>query len=223
MERKHARAIALLCVADALVAMSFGAIAVGGGLQPWIPIVLSLLVFAGGAQFAAVGTVLSGGSATAAVATGLLLNARLLPFSFSVADAIKGGSPLRQAFGAQIVTDETVAMAITERDRERRAAVFWACGISLFICWNLGVAVGAAAGSWIGDTDALGLDAAFPAVLAAIVLPALNSTRLRLSAGIGSAVAVLSTPFLAAGLPVLASLTGLIALARQGKVLDRGR
>ncbi len=221
VDRERARAIALLCVADTLVAVSFGAIAVGGGLEPWIPIVLSLLVFAGGAQFAAVGTVLSGGSATAAVATGLLLNARLLPFSFSVADVIRGRSPLRQAFGAQIVTDETVAMAITERDAERRAAVFWVCGVSLFVCWNLGVAVGAVAGARIGDTDALGLDAAFPAVLVAIVLPALTGTRLRLSAGIGSAVAVLSTPFLAAGLPVLAALSGLVAFARRPRWLRR--
>ena len=215
VDRERTRAIALLCVADTLVAVSFGAIAVGGGLRPWVPILLSLIVFAAGAQFAAVGTVLSGGSATAAVVTGLLLNSRLLPFSLSVADVIRGGSPLRQAFGAQIVTDETVALAITERDAARRSAVFWACGISLFICWNLGVAIGAVAGARIGDTDAFGLDAAFPAVLLALVLPALSGPRIRLSAGIGGLMAVLTTPLLAAGLPVLASLTGLVALIRR--------
>jgi 4-azaleucine resistance transporter AzlC len=215
VERERARAIALLCVADGLVAVSFGAIAVGGGLDGWIPIALSLLVFAGGAQFAAVGAVLSGGSAVAAVATGLLLNTRLLPFSISVSDVLRGGGPLRQVFGAHLVTDETVALAITEPEPERRSAVFWACGVPLFVCWNLGVAVGALAGARIGDTDAFGLDAAFPAVLVALVLPALNTRRIRLSAGIGGAVAVLSTPLLAAGLPVLASLTGLVALIRR--------
>ncbi|WP_269809413.1 AzlC family ABC transporter permease [Kineosporia rhizophila] len=215
VDRERTRVIALLCVADGLVAVSFGAVAVGGGLAPWIPIALSILVFAGGAQFAAVGTVLSGGSATAAVVTGLLLNARLLPFSFSVSDVIRGRSPLKQAVGAQIVTDETVAMAIAERDPERRAAAFWVCGLCLFVCWNLGVLIGAGLGAQIGDTDALGLDAAFPAVLVAIVLPALNTRRLRLAAGIGSAAAVASAPVLAAGLPVLASLTGLAALARR--------
>ncbi|GAB6899657.1 AzlC family ABC transporter permease [Kineosporia succinea] len=212
---KRARVITLLCIADAVVALSFGAICVGGGLEWWIPVVLSLVVFAGGAQFAAVGTVLAGGSAAAAVATGLLLNTRLLPFSVSVADVIKGGSPLRQAFGAHIVTDETVALALAETDAERRRDVFWACGVSLFVCWNLGVAVGAVAGARIGDTDAFGLDAAFPAVLVAIVLPSLTGTRVRLSAAVGSAVAVLSTPFLAAGLPVLTSLVGLVALVRR--------
>ncbi|GAA3606086.1 hypothetical protein GCM10022223_22430 [Kineosporia mesophila] len=214
MGPERARAIALVCAADTLVAVSFGAIAVGGGLDRWVPVVLSLLVFAGGAQFAAVGTVLAGGSATAAVVTGLLLNARLLPFSFSVSDMIRGG-PLRRALGAQIVTDETVALALAERDPARRAAVFWACGVALFVCWNIGVVAGAVAGTWIGDTDALGLDAAFPAVLVAIVLPALNTRRIRASAGIGSLVAVVSTPLLPAGLPVLASLAGLVALVRR--------
>jgi len=215
VDRERARAIALLCVADGLVALSFGAIAVGGGLHWWIPVLLSLVVFAGGAQFAAVGTVLSGGSVVAAVATALLLNTRLLPFSFSVSEVIRGGGPLRLAFGAHLVTDETVALAITEPEAKRRSGVFWACGIALFVSWNIGVAVGAVAGARIGDTDSLGLDAAFPAVLVALVLPALNTRRIRLSALLGSLVAVLSTPFLAAGLPVLASLTGLVALARR--------
>jgi predicted branched-subunit amino acid permease len=151
----------------------------------------------------------------AAVVTGLLLNARLLPFSFSVSQVLRSGGPLRQAFGAHLVTDETVALAVTEPEPERRSGVFWVCGVALFACWNLGVAVGALAGARIGDTDAFGLDAAFPAVLVALVLPALNTRRIRLSAGIGSAVAVLSTPFLAAGLPVLASLTGLLVLLRR--------
>ncbi len=220
VDRERARAVALLCLADGLVAVSFGAIAVGGGLDGWVPIALSILVFAGGAQFAAVGTVLSGGSAVAAVATGLLLNTRLLPFSFSVSDVIRGGGPLRQAFGAHLVTDETVALAITEPEPERRSAGFWVCGIALFVSWNIGVAVGALAGARIGDTDAFGLDAAFPAVLVALVLPALNTRRIRISAVIGSAVAVLSTPFLAAGLPVLASLTGLVALVRPAQRED---
>ena len=59
--------------------MSFGATAVAGGLPGWLPVAMSLLVFAGGAQFAAVGVVLAGGSPVAAVAAGALLNTRLFP------------------------------------------------------------------------------------------------------------------------------------------------
>src|ERR1051325_6950389 len=84
------RDIALVCAADAVVGASFGAICVSGGLQAWTPIVLSVLVFAGGAQFAAVAVILSGGSPVAAVVTALVLNARLLPFGFAVADVLHG-------------------------------------------------------------------------------------------------------------------------------------
>jgi AzlC protein len=77
--------IALVCVADVLVGLSFGAISVSGGLSPWVPVLMSLVVFAGGAQFAAVGAVLAGGSPAAGLLAGLVLNARLLPFAVAVA------------------------------------------------------------------------------------------------------------------------------------------
>src|SRR3954447_17722837 len=80
--------IGLVCVADALVGASFGAIAVSGGLSWWVPVLMSLVVFAGGAQFAAVGVVLVGGSPAAAVLAGVVLNARLLPFGLAVSDVL---------------------------------------------------------------------------------------------------------------------------------------
>src|SRR4051794_41815714 len=61
LHRATLRDIALVWLADAIVGASFGAIAVSGGLPPWVPIALSVFVFAGGAQFAAVGVILSGG------------------------------------------------------------------------------------------------------------------------------------------------------------------
>src|SRR5215470_2187586 len=84
------RDIALVCLADAIVGASFGAVTVSGGLAPWVPITMSVLVFAGGAQFAAASVVLAGGGAVAAVLTGLVLTARMLPYGFAVSDAVDG-------------------------------------------------------------------------------------------------------------------------------------
>ncbi|MFF1905542.1 AzlC family ABC transporter permease [Kitasatospora sp. NPDC058218] len=213
LDRATLRDIALVCVADALVGASFGAISVSGGLPLWLPIAMSVLVFAGGAQFAAVGVVLSGGGALAAVATGLVLNARLLPFGFTVADVLDGPR-WRRLLGAQLMTDESVAFALLQPDRRRRRAAFWLCGVALFAVWNIAVVVGAAAGGLIGDTDALGLDAAFPAVLLALVLPSLTDRRTRAAALAGAVVAVATTPYLPAGLPVLLALLGLLLAGR---------
>ncbi len=203
------RAIGLVCLADAIVGASFGALAVSGGLDPWLPVAMSVLIFGGGAQFAAVGVVLAGGGALAAVAAGLVLNARLLPFGFAVADAA-GRSWRTRLPGAHLITDETVAFTMRHRDPRLRRAVFWTCGLALFACWNVAVAVGALAGRIVGDTGAIGLDAAFPAVLLALVLPSLTDRRLRGAALSGAAVAVATTPFLPPGLPVLLALTGLL-------------
>ncbi|MFB8236717.1 AzlC family ABC transporter permease [Kitasatospora purpeofusca] len=213
LERATLRDIALVCLADALVGVSFGAISVSGGLPLWVPVAMSVLVYAGGAQFAAVGIVLSGGGALAAVVTGLVLNARLLPFGFTVADVLDGPR-WRRLLGAQLLTDESVAFTLLESDPRRRRAAYWVCGLVLFVIWNASVVVGAAAGGLIGDTDVLGLDAAFPAVLLALVLPSLTDRRTRAAALTGAAVAVAATPFVPAGLPVLLALTGLLFAGR---------
>jgi 4-azaleucine resistance transporter AzlC len=175
---------------------------------------MSLLVFAGGAQFAAVGVVLSGGSPVAAVATGLVLNARHLPFGFAVADVLEGRWWTR-VLGAHVLIDESVAFALRQQDRARRRAAYWICGLGLFACWNLAVLLGAFAGRVIRDTDAFGLDAAFPTVLLALVLPALSDRGTRNAALLGALVAVAATPFVPAGLPVLLALVGLVVAGRS--------
>lgn len=213
-DRKTTRAIALVCLADALVGTSFGAIAVAGGLPPWVPVALSVLVFAGGAQFAAVAVVLTGGGQLAALATGLVLNARHLPFGFAVADAIEGRWRTKLV-GAHLMIDESVAFTLAESDPRQRRRVYWTTGIGLFVCWNLAVLLGALAGGAVGSPEALGLDAAFPTVLLALVLPALTDRRIRNAAVAGAVLAVAATPFLPAGVPVLLALAALVLVGRE--------
>jgi 4-azaleucine resistance transporter AzlC len=212
------RDIALVCLADAIVGASFGAVTVSGGLHPWVPVAMSVLVFAGGAQFAAAGVVLAGGGPAAAVLAGLVLNARLLPYGFAVADVVEGRWWTRLA-GAHLITDESVAFALRQNGPQRRRASFWTCGLALFLCWNAAVAAGALAGAVMHNTAALGLDAVFPAVLLALVLPALADRGTRNAALLGAVVAVTATPFLPAGLPVLLALTGLVLAGRAALTL----
>ena len=207
------RDIALVCLADSVVGLSFGAISTGAGLDPWVPVLLSLVVFAGASQFLLVGIATSGGSMLAAVAAGLLVNARHLPFGLALGEAI-GGGRLRRLIGCHLLVDETVAFALAQPDPARRRAGYWTFGSGLFACWNLSVAAGALAGSAVHDTDAFGLDAAFPAILLALVLPAVRDAAARRATLAGSAVALATTPFLPAGLPVLLSLSGLLAWRR---------
>jgi predicted branched-subunit amino acid permease len=88
--------------------------------------------------------------------------------------------------------------------------------VLLFVVWNVGTLLGVLAGRAVGNPDALGLDAASPMVLLALVLPALREPRARRAALVGAAVALAATPFLPAGLPVLMALIGLVTLGRPG-------
>ncbi|MFG1811807.1 AzlC family ABC transporter permease [Streptomyces sp. NPDC049040] len=218
-----ARDIALVCAADAVVGMSFGAIAVGLGLPVWLPMLLSVVVFAGAAQFLFVGLVAAGGSPVAAVAAGLLVNARHVPFGFAVGDVF-GTGWLRRIVGSHLMVDETVAFTLAQHDPARRRTAYWLCGTGLFMSWNAGVVVGAYGGRAVGDTDALGLDAAFPAVLLALLLPSLRTGRTRRAALAGVLIALAATPFLPAGLPVLLALAGVAAAGRTrpGRGADGG-
>ena len=211
------RDASLIWLAGGIVGVSFGAIAVAGGLPVWVPVSMSLLVYAGSAQFSAVGVLLAGGGPLAATATGLLLNTRTAAYSLAVAD-ILGSGRLARLTGAHLVTDETVAFALAQQDPLRRRTAFWVSGLGLFAAWNAGVLIGALAGGALGDTDTYGLDAAFPAVLVALTLPSLReNTGVRRSALLGAAVAVAVTvtPGVPAGVPVLLALVGLV-LYRRG-------
>jgi 4-azaleucine resistance transporter AzlC len=199
--------VALVCLADGVVGISFGAITVGAGASPWLPVAMSVFVFAGASQFLFIGIVATGASPLTAATAGLLVNTRHIPFGLAVADLL--GSGWRRAAGAHLMADETVAFALAQRSHEVRRAVYWLCGTGIFVFWNLGTMIGAQAGHLITDTAALGLDAAFPAVLVALVLPALRERQTRVAALIGAAIALATTPFLPAGVPVLLSLLGL--------------
>ncbi|MFD8819617.1 AzlC family ABC transporter permease, partial [Streptomyces sp. NPDC059627] len=117
----------LVWLAGGIVGVSFGAVSVAGGLPVWVPVVMSLVVYAGSAQFSAVGVLLAGGGPLAAAATGLLLNTRTAAFGLAVADLLGPGRAGRR-HGAHRVTDETVAFTQAPRDPARPPAAGWISG-----------------------------------------------------------------------------------------------
>jgi predicted branched-subunit amino acid permease len=84
IDREDLRDAVALAAAIALVGASFGALAATARVPLALTMALSLLVFAGGSQFLVVAVVAAGGGAIAAVASGLLINARHVPFGLAV-------------------------------------------------------------------------------------------------------------------------------------------
>ncbi|MEV4741938.1 AzlC family ABC transporter permease [Streptomyces sp. NPDC049555] len=215
LDRAVLRDLALVCLAVGVIGLSYGAIAVASGFPLWLPVVLALTVLAASSEFLFIGIMAAGGSPVAAVLAGLLVNARHLPFGLALPDVL--GSGWRRALGTHVMNDESVVFALAQQDLPRKKAAYWTCGLGILVCWPLGAFAGGAIGTVIDDTDALGLDAMFPAVLLALIVPAFRDRDKRRAALAGSAVALAAVPFLPAGLPVLLALTGLSLTAVREK------
>ncbi len=202
-----------LAVAVAAFGVSFGVLARAAGLGVLAPVAMSATTFAGSSQFAAVSILGAGGGVAAAIVAAVLLNTRYGPMGLSAATALRGGRA-RRAVEAQLVVDESWALAKREGGRFDRGVLLGA-GLTLYVAWLAGTAVGAVAGEALGDPEALGLDAAFPALFLALLVAQLRTRTTIAAAVAGAAVALSLTPFTPAGIPVLAATAAcLIGLRR---------
>jgi 4-azaleucine resistance transporter AzlC len=187
--------------------VSFGVLAASEEVPVPVACALSLLVFTGATQFAAVSVLASGGSALAAIGSGLLLGLRHIGYGLAL-DRKLPGSRRHRLLAAQFLIDESTAMALAQPDARRAEQAFWLTGLSVFVFWNVGTAVGALSGSVLGDPQTLGLDAIFPAAFLALIVPLLRSPAGRLAALGGAMIAVTLVPLVPAGLPIVAAALG---------------
>lgn len=195
--------------AGALLGVSFGVLAVKAGFPVVAAIVMSALVHAGSAQFAALAVVTGGGGIPTAVAAGTLMNGRFLPMGLALGPSLPGG-PLRRALAGQAVVDPSWVLSNLGDGRFDRHRLYGATAL-LWCGWTGGTAVGAI--FQLGDLDRFGVDAVYPAFFAALLVLELREGRGRLVAVGGAAVALALSPFTPAGVPVLAaSVVALLAL-----------
>jgi branched chain amino acid efflux pump len=204
-----------IAVATGVYAISFGVLAVATGFSVAQTCVMSLVAFTGASQFMFVSVMGAGGTAAAALPPAVLLAARNGIYALSLGSVLRRGR-WRRALDAHLVIDESTAMAHAQRDPvlSRRGFVLTAAGI--FVCWNAGTLAGALAGGVLGDPRALGMDAIFPAVFLALLVPQVR-TRGALAAAIaGAAIALALLPTAPAGVPVMAAaLAALPLLVRR--------
>ena len=203
------KAIILVVLAVGVVGMSYGSLATTYGFPLWVPFVMSLTVLAGASEFMFIGIVASGGNPLAAAAAGLLVNARHVPFGVSVQDLV--GRRAAGLLGCHIMNDESVVFGLSQATPEQRKAAYWLCGLGVAIIWPLGALLGAGVGKLLPAPETIGLDAVFPAILLALVVPSFKKRTTLIRACSGAAISLAAVPFLATGLPVLVSLFGLLA------------
>jgi 4-azaleucine resistance transporter AzlC len=219
-ERTHrdgVRAVVPLAIAVVGFGVSFGVLARAAGMGSVAPIVMSLATFAGSAQFAAASILGTGGTVAAAITAAVLLNARYGPIGVSVAPSLTGGWWSR-FLHAQLTVDETWAVA-AEGEGRFNPKVLLGAGVTLYAAWVTGTVLGVAFGDVIGDPSTWGLDAAFPALFLALLVPQLRDRRAVGAAVLGAAIALALTPFTPAGVPIIAaSLACLLGLGKHDEL-----
>jgi predicted branched-subunit amino acid permease len=192
--------------------ISFGAISVAAGLSVAQTCALSLLMFTGGSQFALVGVLGVGGAPLAAGATAAMLGTRNAFYGLRLAELLRVRG-IRRAVAAQLVIDESTAVAVGQASPRAARLGFWATGIAVFACWNLATALGAVGAGALRDPRDLGLDAAAPAAFLALLAPRMRSAQPWAVGLVAALVALASVPYVPVGVPVLlAALVALVGL-----------
>jgi 4-azaleucine resistance transporter AzlC len=197
--------------AAVLLSLSFGVVATDVGLSALAAVVMSAVVFAGSAQFAAIGILGAGGGVGAAVAAAALMNSRFVPMGLALGPSLRGGAG-RRALEGQAVVDSSWVMAARGDGSFDRSYLFGHTGVQ-YVGWLLGTVLGVVVPSL--DARALGLDAVFPAFFLALLVNEVRDSRRARVALLGAVLALALVPVAPPGVPVLvASAAALVGLRR---------
>lgn len=196
-------------VATAVYAVSFGVLSVAAGFSVAQTCVMSLVCFTGASQLTFASVIGAGGGVAAALPPALLLAGRNALYALSLKGVLSGTVPKR-ALRAQVVVDETTAMAHAQPTLAAKRRAFDLTAACLFTAWNIGTLVGAVAGRGLGDPRDYGLDAVFPAVFLALLAPQLRGPDATRAALAGALIALALLTVTPAGVPIIAAALGAV-------------
>lgn len=206
----------------------YGTLAVSSGLSVVATLAMSLLVFAGSAQFVAASLVASGTSLTVILLTTLIVNLRHLLYSASLLPFVRHLPQRWRAPLAFWLTDESFAVVhrhylLDDSPVERKHWYFLGSCLAMYSLWFACTLIGVLLGQALPSLGDWGLDFAMIATFIGIVVPLLRNRPMIVAALVASAVAVA-----AQGLPyklglMLAALLGVCAGVISQRLAERGK
>ena len=190
-----------MCVVLFFLSLSFGILARQSGMGPWAAAGFSAAVLGGAGQFAFLAVLTAGGSPWAALASGLLVNARFLPLAMSAGAWITRDK--RDLVLIHLVIEPSVALGLMQSDARLSRRLFLTSGWSFLAAWTLGTFVGASVGALFPNPRVIGLDAALPCLLVGLLVPLVSRPGGLAVALAAAVVSVALTPLVPAGVSVL--------------------
>jgi len=216
--RRGVRDVAPLLLGVAPFGLVAGIAAVDAGLSLGQAVGLSVVVFAGASQLAALELVGQDAPLLVVVATATVINLRMLMYSASIAPYLQSlGSRVRTGM-AYLLTDQAYALSVAayrRADGLDRVGYYVGVAGTLWVVWQVTTVAGAVVQA--GVPEALGLEFAVPLVFLALLVPAMEDRPTTVAGLLGGSVAVLG-----AGLPLnLGLLVGATAGIVAGLVAER--
>lgn len=179
------------------------------------PIVMSVAIFSGGAQIAALSVIVAGGGVLAATGAGLLVNARWMAMGFAVAPSLSERLVARIA-QAQAIVDASFVIA-SRGDGSFDRGLLIGATIPQASAWILGTVIGVILGPVFGHPKTFGLDAVFVGFYLALLWNEVDRRDTLAAAAAGGAIAAALLPFAPVGVPVIAAAAGAVVIGlRRG-------
>lgn len=197
--------------------LAYAVTARGAGLSVGEAQLMSLLVFAGGAQFSAAGLFATGASGLEIILTTFLLNVRHLLYGLSLSRRMDM-SPGERCAAAFMLTDE--AYGVTLASGGSSVGFLLGAELSVFVPWNLATLAGSWLGQGIPDPASLGVDFVFPLAFLALLVPLLEGWPEVVVAGVSGVLALAVSRVAPGGVAVL--VAGVVG-SLLGAVLTAGR
>ncbi len=209
-----ARTVAPILLGVLPFGLVVGVTAVEAGLSPLQAVGMSVIVFAGAAQLAAIELLGRSAPAAVVVVTALVVNLRMVMYSASLAPYLRRLSAPARWVSAYVLTDQAYAVSLAEfretAPAERSRLWYYLGGaVSLWVTWQAATVFGAVAGAAV--PDGLSLEFAVPLTFLALVFPAISDRHTAAVAGVSGAVGV--------GTAVLPFDLGLVTAAVVGVAL----
>jgi 4-azaleucine resistance transporter AzlC len=209
-----ARAAAGPAAATYVLGVSFGAAAATAGWGYAAPLAFSAFAFSGSAQFSLL-TTLQTGSALAAVASAVLINARYLVMGVALNDSLRGSRGWR-AVQAQALVDASFMVAHRGGGRFDVARLMGATAPQ-WTGWLLGTLTGVLLQPDPALLDRCGADVIFPAFFLLLVLDEVRSVRAAMAALLGAAIAAGLLLVTEPGYALLAATAGALVGVLPGR------
>jgi 4-azaleucine resistance transporter AzlC len=193
------KAIVPVLIALIPFAVAFGATAVGNGLSSLEALAMSVFVFAGAAQLAAIPLLSAGASVAIIVLTVLVVNLRMTLYSASLAPHFRQLPIGWRGLLSYLLTDQAYAATITrfddgETEEPDKRWYYLGVALAIWVTWQAATMLGVFLGAWA--SEGWSLDFVLPLTFIALAVPAIKdraTTAAALSAG-GTAVLAATLP-----------------------------